>query len=275
MQDPDAQHVDAISGALDRVPALHARLETARPESGSLATSDAAHRLGKLVWRRALGGASVAVDHLDTWRTLFGDRDRHHISHVHSHFTLLRAAAEGAVLSRWLCDPKLTLEERRQRAIRDQYADDLERVKFEELSRLDRIPGTPEPEAEGSGVSRLEELRRAAHEVGEKLADPWVVTDQFRDYGRLGPKTHAGQSLYKLLSGLAHGSDWTRLAVSSHQTYEHLEGGQMRVRAIVDLPRTALLTEAVVRLAELAFDDLERYGRGPATQPGRPSGLRH
>jgi len=74
----DADHVEPITAALERVSALPARLAAARVELGSLAAADAERPLGKLSWNRGLDGASVAVDHLDTWRLLWGERGQPH-----------------------------------------------------------------------------------------------------------------------------------------------------------------------------------------------------
>jgi len=88
-----------------------------------------------------------------------------------------------------------------------------------------------------------------------------AMPSEFSRYAQLGPLEHSGAALYKLLSGLAHATEWTRIPVSTRHKLERHESGHQRVLATAHLPTTARVTEIVVDLAEIAFEELERYGR--------------
>ena len=268
------EHEVAITAALDRVPALHDRLAAAAVEPGSDAAIDAELPLGRLAWNGAADGASVAVDHLGTWGSLWAPCEGHRTIHVHSHFTLLRAAAEGAVQTRWLLDPAIDATKRRRRAIRLQCADHLERHLFEDAGRKDNIPRDPALGGR-SALYRLAELRRGARLIGEGMHRPTDTTGMFRDYARFGARRHAGEALYRLLSALAHGKPWARVPASEHLALHQQPSGYQRMLAEAHMPTAAWTTEIVVRLTERALTDLERYGRAgagglptPADRPG-------
>lgn len=201
----------------------------------------------------------VGLDHLVAWRML---RLQAGAQPIFAHLTLIRAALEGLTIARWLCDESIGTDERVRRAAGVQTADYEQRLRFERrmASRIAKPIGDAKTAAERMDV--LDRLLRKEHvkPIGMPSA-----TDLFARYV-LGsdPGNLAGESLYRLISGIAHAKVWSLFGISELGEAVDVGGGRYAVKISAHGELALMATRIAIRVAAQALADLEWYGLGKA-----------
>lgn len=247
-----------LAEALHAIAPLPDRLAAAvRPRSGSLAESDQRQRVGRYTLELSSAALNIGIEHLVAWRALALGAG---FLPAYTFLTLLRTAIECSAFARWLLDPGLDRDTRRRRGIGAQLADYDERRKWEAAAGVrPDPPGKPakqrmadlEAEARRLGLKPIRPLNRVV------LAARYVLED--------GAQDKVGEMLYRVLSGAAHGKQWTVLQAVREITDD------MWARTTIDQGLAASATMVAVVVARDSIDDLERYNGPLAAQDGRPS----
>lgn len=230
------------------------------PSPGSRAARDGRAALGKIAWDLAGPAHAVGIDHLVAWRML---RLKAGIQSGFAHLTLLRGALEGTAIARWLCDQSIGTDERTRRAAGVQLADFEQRLRFERrmADRLQKPTGGAK-----TAVQRIEALQRVLRKQQVKPIGMPSATDLFARFVLPSdPEQLAGESLYRLVSGIAHAKVWSLYALSElGETIEH-HGGRLAVRVTANDELALGATAIAMRIAREALEDLEWYAGPPAT----------
>ena len=243
----------------DRVPTLGIRVRDLATPRSSPASKGA-----RLAWTHALRGLQSAIDHLAAWRAL----SRHRPRPVMAHYSLLRAAIDGAARCRWLVDPKVDPTTRAGRGYLAELRD-IEAVRIiDDLDPLLKVPaGEP---------GNLDELERVLREEADaervtipphSEIRPHGLATTYAGYKSLykGPGTH----LYAVLSAATHGHVWaghlTRGAVLRQ------EGQPDTKIRFMDADRATWATRKVIGVLELAINEAEAHAAsGEAGELTRP-----
>jgi hypothetical protein len=259
----DPQITARLLAAVAEVPALFQRVGAvalAAASSRSEATKDAARPLGQHVAILAGSHLSNGIEHLLTWHRLLtpavpavGPAEAW--QPIAAHLTLIRGGMEGAVMCRWLVDPKADSAIRIQRAVALLLEDYRNRRAWE-----DDIDVAPDALRSGkTGAQRYKELLAARKDAKIEEVDVLNYTDLFGLYaGYRAPCT--GRAMYRLLSAWAHGMQWP-LATARLEVIEdgpQVPGGKVgKLSANDDL--SATFTALAVRIARIALDELADY----------------
>lgn len=249
----DAKLTEIILRRLELVPGMFERYHSLvgeRPAEPSLATVDKAAELGGLVWTFAAsawnGGAGNALTWLQVVRT--------RLQPFSGHYTLARAALEGAVTSMWLADPDVPSGARRERAARLQAEDHEERRRWENAWMV--AHGVSERPSSFNASRRLEEhleeMRGACLAQGRTLA----MADRMNSY--------AGESWsWRTMSAFAHGMPWSGMLSTIHEAAPISDfAGSSWVRTTSNTMLTATFAITVTKALEDALVRLESYWRG-------------
>ena len=236
--------------AVGRADQIHARAQGVPrdPIPGSLAASDSAVPHARWVLLSANMALGVASDHLTAWKLVVESR----LIPIYSPMTLLRAALEGAVLCRWLVDPRPDALERVARGVVAQVADYDERHKWEAAIRAPEPP----PGAGKSGAGRLADLIAARAADGIPVVRLPGATDLAKRFGAPGYRDVSGY--YRLMSAFAHAKPWALHATTlgpSTATSPGVQGGVVTSSDLVLIGATHL----VAGLVETAVMDVEAY----------------
>lgn len=248
--DPEA--TVALRRAVARADEIHVRVQGVprKPPAGSPAASDAAIPHARWVLLSASMAIGVASDHLTAWKLVVDGG----LIPIYSPMTLLRSAFEGAVVCRWLVDPRPTPLQRVARGVAAQVAD------YDERRKWELAVGAPErPTGAGkSGTDRLAELRASRQRDGIPVVQMPGSTDLAMRFGAPGYRDVSG--FYRLMSAFAHAKPWalhaTKLGPAA-ETAEGLLGGLVTGSDQVLVGTTVL----VAGLVETAVMDLEAYLR--------------
>ena len=260
-QDPDftAQLRDAVS----EVPALwELWLTVVRTGSSpqSEATKDTAQPLGCHVPILAGTHLSNGMEHLLSWhRLLLPPTPQGHTIEgwqpLAAHVTLIRACMEGAVMCRWLVDPKADSAVRIQRAVALLLDDYRNRRAWE----CDRGIADADFGKGKNGAQRLEDLRQARDDAKIEAVPVLKYTELFGLYAGYR-KPSSGSAMYRLLSAWAHGLQWplaTAHLVPIEDGPKVPGGGVGRFSANDEM--SAVYTSVAVRLAKAALNELMAY----------------
>ncbi len=235
--------------ALGSLRPLYARFHALRlldPQPGSALLEDAQLPLGHLPWVFALQGWANGHEHASTWLHLLESG----IQPERSHYTLTRAAIEGAVTCRWLMDPRCGGAEKRTRGIRAQLKDYTYRASFEKhFPAVSRADGSPAR----SAAERLVQLRSEMAELGIVEVKMPSMTELFADYS-------LGGWFYSLLSSFAHGQQWS-LVTTRRSVVVDMPGivGARMMRVTADDELTLAAAAQVWNALALALRELEVY----------------
>lgn len=228
------------------------------PQPGSLAAADAAIPHARWVIVSANMAVGVAADHLFAWKLIADGR----LIPVYAPMTLLRTALEGAVLTRWLVDPRPGALERVSRGVAAQLDDYEERRKFEASARSHaKAEGLPEPppptDPAKSAVDRFAELTAARDAAGIPAIRQPGPTYLMTRFG--APDYRDVSWLYRLVSAFAHAKPWalhgTTLGPTSPSGTPGMQGGQVTASDNIIIGTTDL----VAGIVETAILDLESY----------------
>jgi len=192
----------------------------------------------------------VASDHLTTWQIVVASGQLP----TYAGATLLRAALEAALLTRWLVDPRVSSEERVARGIAAQLADYMERAKFEAVAKTS---GSRPPGSGKSATERTSELvaaRDAANLPVVKFRGP---TSLAREYGASGYRDISW--LYILLSAFAHAKPWALNATQLSPGVPTSVAGISRTSAAASDTLVIGGTEIVTGHVEVAIVEHETY----------------
>jgi len=240
---------------LERIFNRSAKLGRRGPATGSRAARDGRAKLGRIAWDLAMPANAVGLDHLIAWRML---RLGGGIQPSFAHLTLLRAALEGMTLTRWLCDPAIGSDERTRRAAGVQLDDYDQRLRFERRM-AQRLP-TPVGDAK-TARQRIDALGRLLLKQHVKPIGMPSATDLFARYVLAAdPGPLAGESLYRLISGIAHAKVWSLFGISELGEEVDLGGGRSAVSVTAHGQLTFLATSITMDVAAQALVDLEWYG---------------
>ncbi len=256
--DPEASA--ELHRAVARSVAIHERAQRkiGDPRPGSPAAADAVIPHARWIITSANMAVGVAADHLFAWKLIVDGRQ----IPVYAPMTLLRTALEGAVLTRWLVDPRPGALERVSRGVAAQLDDYDERRKFEtSVKARAKTEGLLEPlppSAPGkSGADRLAELITARDDAGIPAIKQPGSTDLMMRFG--APDYRDVSSLYRLVSAFAHAKPWalhaTSVGPTSPSGTQGIQGGQVTANDDVIIGTTDL----VAGIVETAIGDLERY----------------
>lgn len=256
----DSRWTSKIQETLAELDRLEERLTRLRGgfEEGSRAAVDARARNGNLAWSFAAAAVQVAFDHLRGWRHLHGSG----MQPPFAHWTLLRAAVEGAVVARWLCSPE-TSAQRRARGLGAQLADFDQRQGFE--SRV----ATAMPRVRGPRVAasqRIDQLRTQAAAdgiSGQRLPGPTSLVALHAPPAELSGESVDAEVLYRLLSAFAHGKMWAMPVLNDVVRGEKVALAPELAVTTVTAPADIvwLLTDWAVTCVRLAIADFERYSK--------------
>jgi hypothetical protein len=191
----------------------------------------------------------VASDHLTAWKLIvYGG-----LIPIYSPMTLLRAALEGAVMCRWLVDPRPEPLERVARGVAAQVADYDERRKWEAGIRAPARPAR----AGKSASDRLAELTAARDKDGIPVVRLPGMTDLAKRFGAPGYRDVS--AYYRLMSAFAHAKPWalhaTNLGPAVATSASGWQGGPVTSSDTVLVGSTNL----VAGLVETAVMDVEAY----------------
>ena len=157
-----------------------------------------------------VGGAalSVALDNLETWHQLFlpGFRPSY------AQFSILRTAHESSHMARWLLEPGLESQGRAERGLAAQLADLDERRKYEDAASRTQ-PTLPAKSASDRIVDLLAEadarnLTKPNKRGASVLKTVVPSVEPFNSMEPVAPHAE-GSLVYRVLSGYAHGAQWT------------------------------------------------------------------
>ena len=225
-------------------------------EGSSDAARDSAVRNGSLAWSFGAAALQVGFDHLRAWRHLHASG----MQPPFAHWTLLRGAVEGAVVTRWLCSASTT-NERRARGIGAQLADFGQRQGFEA-----RVVATM-PKVAAPRVSAHERISRLRAEAdadglhGERLPGPTSLVTSLAPPAELSGAKVDAEVLYRILSAFAHAKMWAMPVANDVVRGEKVELAPELAVTVVTAPADIvwLLTDWAVTCLRLAVDDFERY----------------
>jgi hypothetical protein len=262
-EDQDPEITARLMAAVSVVPAMWeqwlAVVRAASPPE-SEATKDAAQPLGQHVAILAGTHLSNGMEHLLAWHRLLMPPTPHGFpvqgwQPLAAHVTLIRACMEGAVMCRWLVDPKADSTVRIQRAVA-LLLDDYRNRRAWELDRgiADADFGKGKPAAQ-----RFEDLRKERDDAKIEEVQVLTCTDLFGLYA--GYRTpSSGRAMYRLLSAWAHGLQWPLITAKLEPIEDGPKvpgGGIGRLSANDDM--SATFTAFAVRLAKIALGELATY----------------
>lgn len=260
MDDVDPAAVARLREVLAVVPSLRTRREAAlraEPPADSLAAADLALDGGRLVTVYAGQALNGAVDDLNAWRLLADGTELP----LRAHMVLLRAALEASVRARWLVDPSAGAGERVGRAWAMRRRDQQERANFE-ASLPDggaSLHASMGPKGR-TGAQRVAEVDdpaavRAREAAGVRTVGFASATALFTHY-RL-------EHVYRLLSGLTHGFEWT-LLTAQRLPADGLPATPGTGAGIFTMsePVAVAMTELTAGAVRIAVDEFGRYRSG-------------
>jgi len=230
------------------------------PAVGSEAARDGQTELGQLAWVLAQAAAAVGLDHLVTWQVL---RLECSSQPSFAHLTLIRSAIEGMVVARWLCDPNIDTRQRVQRAAGVQAADYKERLRFErEIARPTEAIGDSR-----TAEQRIEEFQELLSRDDVKPIEMPNATELFAWYVQpAGSAQGVGESVFRVLSSIAHAKVWSLHAISELGEVSSYERGQAVTTTASDEVGLAMTAAAMLVAADV-LADLRQYA-SPATDAG-------
>lgn len=248
MSTVSADAIRSLEATLGRVPSLRStfeRISRDGPAASSAAESERLEPLGDLAWNGAINAWASGADHALLWHVALFEA---HKAPMSAHATLSRAAIEGAAITRWLADQRVTPAERRRRGVGFQLADYRERQKFEQSSGLGRVPRTPPARSAAERVDELQREMGALKLSGKRMPNS---TELFQGFGLIrGGKPVDLEWLYRATSAFAHGQQWSILllergeavgAVHASRSQSHLVSADDRFAVAL----AAIATEAL------------------------------
>jgi hypothetical protein len=250
-----------LAEVLAQAPTLFYRLTAtsrAGAQAGSEAAKDETSPLGHHVRIMAIDHLMTGLDHLVMWHRLLTAGVQPYASHI----TLIRGAMEGAVICRWLIDPREDSAERVRRGVALLLEDYGNRDGFE---RDFGIADAIKPPAQTAATRRAElKAGRIAAKIGPTQAPK--MTALFGGYIGLPPAR--GRAVYRLLSAWAHGKQWKGLTAK----FEVVEGavavpGGKLVKVTANDDLSLNLTTLGMMTATRALNELDDYCRASARLP--------
>jgi hypothetical protein len=262
-EDQDPGISARLIAAVSEVPTLwELWLAVVRADSTpqSEAAKDAAHPLGQHVPILAGTHLSNGLEHLLSWHRLLMPPTPQGFpvqgwQPLAAHVTLIRGCIEGAVMCRWLVDPKADSPVRIQRGVALLLDDYRNRRAWEN----DRGMGDADFGKGKNAAQRHEDLRKARDDAKIEEVPVLNYTDLFGLYaGYRAPS--GGRAMYRLLSAWAHGLQWP-MATANFVPIEDGPkvpgGGVGRFSANDEM--SAVYTSVAVRLAKAALHELMAY----------------
>lgn len=261
-----------LVAAVAEVPAMFAGLNAvmkAGPAPKSQARKEAARPLGQYVSILAGQHLSAGIDQLHTWHRLLTPvltpMGRLEVFEpIAAHLTLIRGAIEGAVMCRWLVDPRVEAATHIQRGL----ALMIEDYRNQRAWEYDRGIAPDAFVAPGrTGAQRHQDFVTARRDA--KIED--VEVPNFVDlcglYAGLQSACH-GRAWYRLLSANAHGYQWGSMAVVLEEVEgaPEIPGGRLRMTSAND-EVAVTATGLAVRAAKIALGEYAAYeGRSGSGQ---------
>jgi hypothetical protein len=242
-----------LAETLAQAPVLFDRLTaTSRDgaQPGSEAAMDEASALGHHVRIMAIDHLMTGLDHLVMWHRLLTAGVQPYASHI----TLIRGAMEGAVICRWLIDPREDSAERVRRGVALLLEDYGNRDDFE---RDFGIADAIKPPAKTAADRRAElKAARIAAKIGPTQTPK--MTTLFGGY--IGLPSARGRAVYRLLSAWAHGKQWKGMTAK----FEVVEGavagpGGKLVKVTANDDLSLNLTTLGMMTAARALNELDAY----------------
>lgn len=261
-QDPEI--TARLIAAAAEVPTLWERwFKIARAESSrqSEAQKDAARPLGQHVAILAGTHLSNGMEHLLTWHRLLMPPTPPGVpvqayQPIAAHLTLIRAGMEGAVMCRWLVDPKADSTIRIQR-VAALLLDDYRNRRAWEYD----LGVAPDADF-GNGKTapqRHTDLQKARKAGKIEEVEVLNYTELFGLYGGYRNPC-SGRAMYRLLSAWAHGQQW-QIGTANLEPIEDGPkvpgGGVVTLSANDDM--SATFTAFAVRLTKIAIGELATY----------------
>lgn len=246
----DPQLTEVILSRLSDVPTLMRRyhdLRSVEAAEHSRAAADRARALGELVWAHAASSWNAGAGNALTWLQVA----RTGLQPVSGHYTLARAALEGAVTCRWLIDPVVASTTRRERAARLQAEDHDQRRKWED-AWMAAHGITTRPAAFNADVrldQHLDDMRKACLGQGKTLS----IADRMDKY--------AGETWsWRSMSAFAHGMPWAIILSSVHET-EAVPGlaNVRNARVTSNSTLTAVFAIKMIGVLAQALEELNAY----------------
>ena len=241
----------------------------AGPAPKSQARKEAARPLGQYVSILAGQHLSAGIDQLHTWHRLLTPvltpMGRLEVFEpIAAHLTLIRGAIEGAVMCRWLVDPRVEAATHIQRGL----ALMIEDYRNQRAWEYDRGIAPDAFVAPGrTGAQRHQDFVTARRDA--KIED--VEVPNFVDlcglYAGLQSACH-GRAWYRLLSANAHGYQWGSMAVVLEEVEgaPEIPGGRLRMTSAND-EVAVTATGLAVRAAKIALGEYAAYeGRSGSGQ---------
>lgn len=271
---PTTTQEEAITRALRQLLAgiwpLRDRYHTlvvAGPTPDSPAARHDAARLDRLALEYARQQWGLCQDNLIAYEAVL----KQGIQPQHAHASLLRQAMEGAVTARWLAEPHLPDDKRRQRGVKMDRRDHEDRAGWE---RSAGVAGVEIPGREMTAKERLAQLEGRAEAVGIewKKMRPIGVTWLFRNYYVVHPRypwksppdavvAFNGATLYESLSGLAHNRAWAHVLLSAVEEADPAAGvtDSSNTRLSANGVLALILTGTAMATLAKALEELEAY----------------
>jgi hypothetical protein len=238
-----------------RLPGLYDRFHQVLlyvPTSRTAASFDAPRPFGDMVWSFASTAWSAAAGNALTWSQL----TQVGIVPERGHYSLARAALEGAVLCRWLVDPDVRAKERRHRAARLWASDLRMRLCWENEWLEDLGDQAPRPD-QFNASDQLTAHLAAMHVEGMPEGEAIKATHMMSKYaGSAWP--------YRALSAFAHGRPWSGILTSmARSVHDPGEPGVVLTRVMANPTITVVIAQRMMDTIEVAMAELERYRSAP------------
>jgi hypothetical protein len=253
--EPSQEDFAEVLKPLRDITERHRELGQRGPSPKSEAYRDGRNKLGRIAWDFALHTSVIGVEHLTVWQLL---RLKVGLQPNFGHFTLLRAAIEGAAVTRWLCDPSISTSERVRRAVGVRLADYEERLKYE------RRMGPRLPKPTGKGRTAQQRIDAFAKLLKLRQIEPITMpraTELFARYASIGdPINLSGESFFRQMAGVIHAKEWSVFGMSDLGEMQLLPNGRRVLRLRADHKLAFVLTSIAMDIALDALGDLESYG---------------
>lgn len=250
--------LDEVFGELVPLRERYDRLRRNGPTPGSLAAADDKTEIGRLPLAFARMQWITRSDHLLTWALV----SRGGIQPWYGHTSLIRQGLEGAVTARWLMEPTLTPDDRRQRGAAILQRDYEDRLDWEKTTDM---ADKPIPGREMTATERLAELAtwRESEGVASTPRMPGP-TRLFRDHWMNHPSyawPWNGKALFQALSSISHNRQWSILFMQRERLGADSAGvsGSQDVVFTASGPFAVVFTACAVATLRAALEEIDAY----------------
>jgi hypothetical protein len=235
-----------------------------RPAPGTVLAEDDRQSDPFQVSHAAATALTVAVDHLLALRRMTEDcrvcQPSRMTFQITAHWTLLRAAMEGASRAIWLLGP----EDRSERVVRAL------RLQADNVTNSDAAAALLPSGPRRPKIERIARVKEIAVRAGVSAGDA-VTTVRYREIVRYAGDLIAHDAgrfelLWRACSGAAHGDIWAVLNLQDRKTIDSANG-VTTAQLTVSVSGLSTVARAATALATAGFGLFDRRDRRPDQHP--------